>query len=84
MVTKKDGSWGACGDYRLLNQQTEPDRYRIPHIQDFARDLHGAKIFSKIDLVKAYRQIPMLLYLYLPLIVISNINYGICMFGCCE
>ncbi len=57
MVRKKDGSRWPCGDYLRLNMKT-PDKYPLPNMQDLANGLHGCTIFSKIDLVKDYHQIP--------------------------
>ncbi|BHF75000.1 hypothetical protein SprV_0501809300 [Sparganum proliferum] len=50
--------WRPCGDYRALNNATIPDRYPVPHLQDFAGAIFGKSVFSKIDRVRAFHQIP--------------------------
>ena len=59
IVPKPDGSFRPCGDYRRVNDVTDMDRYPIPHIQDFTSNLAGRSVFSKVDLVRGYHQIPM-------------------------
>jgi len=58
MVPKPGEEWRPCGDYIALNARTCPDQYPVPHIQDFAQALHGATVFSTVDLVRAFNQIP--------------------------
>ncbi|XP_008178670.1 uncharacterized protein LOC103307937 [Acyrthosiphon pisum] len=58
LVRKADSSWRPCGDYRALNSKTVADSYPVPHIHDVAYILQGKNCFSKIDLNKAYHQIP--------------------------
>lgn len=58
MVKKSCGDWRPVGDYRTLNSRTIPDSYPVPHIRDFQFICAGKKVFSKIDLAKAYHQIP--------------------------
>ena len=58
MVPKKGEEWRPCGEYRALNARTCPDQYPVPHIQEFAQALHGATVFSTVDLVCAFNQIP--------------------------
>ena len=59
VVPDADGSWRPCGDYRRLNAITEHDRYPLPHLQDFNARLAGMEVFSVINLVKGFHQIPM-------------------------
>ncbi|GFT50292.1 hypothetical protein TNCV_4612681 [Trichonephila clavipes] len=58
VVPKSDSTARPVGDYRQLNSVTEFDSYPMPYLNDFAHALHGKRIFSKIDIFKAFHQIP--------------------------
>ena len=58
LVKKADGTLRPCGDYRRLNNVTIPDRYSPPALADVFASIEGARVFSKLDLLKGYFQVP--------------------------
>ena len=58
VVPKANGKLRPCGNYRRLNEMTVDDKYPLPHIHDFNERLLGSTIFSKVDLIRGYHQVP--------------------------
>ena len=59
VVKKKDGGIRLCVDYRALNDVTVKDSFPLPRIDDLLNALHGATLYTTIDLQKGFHQIRM-------------------------
>ena len=58
LVKKKNGAYRFAIDYRKLNNVTVKDSYPIQSIRAILDSMHGAKIFSSLDLCQGYFQVP--------------------------
>lgn len=58
-VKKADGSWRFVADYTKLNAVTIKDNYTPPRIDDLLARVPPNCVFSKLDLEKAFFQIPL-------------------------
>ncbi len=58
-VDKGNGKVRITTDFTKLNEQVISERHPIPKIKDIFVDMTGAKVFSKLDISKAYFQIPL-------------------------
>ena len=59
MVPMKNGKYRLCVDYRKLSSATKVDVYPMPTIDAILDSLHGATIFSSLDLCSGYWQMGM-------------------------
>jgi len=56
-VKKPDTTLRMCVDYCGLNAIMAKDRYPFPYIEDLLDKLHGAQVFTKLDLASGYHQV---------------------------
>ena len=59
LVTKENGQYRLCIDYRKVNDLTTTDSFPLPRVDDCIDKISKAKYLSKFDLLKGYWQVPL-------------------------
>ena len=54
IVPKKNGSLRLCLDLQDLNRAIQREHYPLPTIEDVATRLHGARVFTVLDVAKGF------------------------------
>ena len=57
LVKKNNGFFRLVHDYRLINKRCKKQNYPLPRLTDFTQQIHGATIFSSLDLKSAFWQL---------------------------
>ena len=61
LATKANGEDRFCMDFRKVNAVTKADCYPLPRMEDCVDHVGSASFVSKLDLLKGYWQVPLLL-----------------------
>ncbi|KAL0153866.1 hypothetical protein M9458_050848 [Cirrhinus mrigala] len=59
VTAKKGGKICLCVDLREPNKALIVDSHPLPHMEELLNDLRGAYVFTTIDLMSAYHQLPL-------------------------
>ena len=59
VVPKKDGTLRICLDPKDLNVAIQRENYQLPTIEDIATRLHGAKVFTILDVRCGFWHVPL-------------------------
>lgn len=58
-ILKPNGDVRICMDLKKLNQAVQRERYIIPTVDDIIHKLKGSSVFSKLDALSGFWQLPL-------------------------